>query len=91
MKAGRRLCTQAMLCSSNASPDDLSSAETQLRCLNGLRGANIHDAFLFQSHLKSYPPQDSFLAVPTPREPVCEIFALVILQLKDKNPKTASL
>ena len=91
MKAGRRFCMQAILCSSNASPDDPSGVETQLWCLNGLRGASICNAILFPSHLKSYPPQDSFPVVPTPREQVCEIFALAILQLKGKIPTTASL
>lgn len=37
-KAGRRFCTQAILHSSNASPDDLSGAEPQPWCLNSLGG-----------------------------------------------------
>lgn len=85
-KAGGRFCTQAILRSSNASPDDLSGAEPQPWCLNSLRGGRICNSFLFQSCLKSHQPQDNFPVVPSLREQVCEIFALAILQLKDKIP-----
>jgi len=76
MKAGKRLCKQATVCSSNASPGDFSGAETQLRSLNGLRGASVQNTFLFWSRLKSYSAQDSFSAVPAPREQQCEVFSV---------------